>query len=135
MQTSGDQDLWRILFLSPHLGMNTIETFEGNQPEDGAGHAQAGWKALAGKCTAHTKEARGMCHGKTVNTKMNSGQDSDDYVFIPCQRRHSHEKIGQTAHTARGARASFFRLFLANTRSGAFVWTRSGHLLRYKYQL
>ena len=42
-----NQDLWSVLLLTTSgSANNTVKTFEGKRPEDGAGHGQLAWKAL-----------------------------------------------------------------------------------------
>ena len=53
---AGDQDLWSVILLTTSgLANNTVKTFEGKRPEDGAGHGQLAWKALAEKYNGHTR--------------------------------------------------------------------------------
>ena len=50
------------------------------------------------KYNVHTKEARRACHEKFVNTKMEPGQDPDDFVFVLEECRDLLEEMGQTVH-------------------------------------
>ena len=97
-----NQYLWSVLFLTTSASANnTVKTFERQQQEDGAGHGQRAWKALTEKCNGHTKEARRACHKKLVNTKMEPGQDPDDFLFILDECRDLLEEMGHTVHDER----------------------------------
>ena len=75
--------LWSVLLLTTSgSANNTVKKSEGKRPEDGAGYGQLTWKALTEKYNGHTKEARSVCHEKLVNTKMEPGQDPDDFFFV-----------------------------------------------------
>ena len=78
-----NQDLWSVLFLTTSgLANNVVKRFEGKQPNDGVGNGQATSEALREKYNSHTKEARRACHEKLVTTRMDPGQDPDDFFFI-----------------------------------------------------
>ena len=63
---------------------STISTmkFEGKKPENGAGDGYAAWEALNEKLNYHAKETKKACHEKLVNTKLELGQDPDDFLLI-----------------------------------------------------
>ena len=97
-----NHDLWSILFLTTSgSANNVVKKFEGKRPEDGTGNGQAAWNALNEKYNSHTKEARRACHEKLVNTKMEPGQDPDDFFFILDKCRDRLEEMGQTMHDER----------------------------------
>ena len=96
------QCLWSVLLLTASRSANsTVKTFEGKRPEYGSGHGQLAWKALAVKYNGHTEEARRACHEKLVNTKMEPGQDPDDFVFVLDECRDLLEEMGHTVHDER----------------------------------
>ena len=80
---------------------NTVKMFEGKRPEDGSGHGQLAWKALTDKYNGHTMEAKRACHEKLVNTKMEPGQDPDDFFFVLDECRDLLEEMGHTVHDER----------------------------------
>ena len=47
---------------------------------------------------SHTKEAKRASHEKLINTKMEPGQDPDDFFFILDRFRGLLEDMGQTVH-------------------------------------
>ena len=97
-----NHDLWSILFLTTSgSANNVVKKFEGKRLEDGTGNGQAAWNALNEKYNSHTKEARRACHKKLVNTKMEPGQDPDDFFFIMDKCRDRLEEMGQTIHDER----------------------------------
>ena len=56
-------------------------------------------RLLTEKYNGDTKEARRACHERLVNTKMEPGQDPDDFVLDEC--RDLLEEIGHTVHDER----------------------------------
>ena len=94
-----NHDLWCILFLTTSgSANNVVKKFEGKRLEDGTGNGQAAWNALNEKYNSHKKETRRACHKKLVNTKMEPGQDPDDFIFIMDKCRDRLEEMGQTMH-------------------------------------
>ena len=67
----------------------------GKTREDGVGNGQAAWNALEEKYNSHTKEARRAYHEKLHNTKMNSGDDPDDFLYTMDGIRERLEDMGQ----------------------------------------
>ncbi|CAN0287066.1 unnamed protein product, partial [Scytosiphon promiscuus] len=59
------------------------------------------WKALTEKYNGHTKEARRACHEKLVNTKMEPGQDPDDFFFALDECRDLLQEMGEMVHDER----------------------------------
>ena len=59
------------------------------------------WKALTGKYNGHAKEDRRACHEKLANTKMEPGQDLDDFFLILDECRGLLQEMGQTVHDER----------------------------------
>ena len=55
-------------------------------------------KGLDSKYNGHTKEARRACHEKLVNTKMEPGQDPDEFFFALDECRDLLEEMGQAVH-------------------------------------
>ena len=53
------------------------------------------------KYNGHTKEARRACHEKLINSKMEPGQDPDDFFFVLDECRDLLEEMGQTVHDER----------------------------------
>ena len=101
-----NQDLLSVLLLTTSgSASNTVEKFEGKRPEDGAGHVPVAWKALTEKCSGHTKGTRRACHEKLVNTKMEPGQDPDDFFFVLDECRDFLEKWDRR-YTTRGTKTS-----------------------------
>ena len=75
-----------------------MKRFEGKQPEDGIGNGQAALEVLRGKYNSHTKGARRACHEKLVTTRMDPGQDPDDFFLILDECRQQLEDIGESVH-------------------------------------
>ena len=74
-RSQANQDLWTVQLLTTSGSANdAVRKFEGNRPEDGAGHGQLAWKTLTEKYS----ETRRACHEKLVNTEMEPGQDPND---------------------------------------------------------
>ena len=97
-----NQDIWSVLVLTTTgSANNAVKKFEGKRTEDRAGHGQLAWKALTDKHNGHTKEARGGCHEKLVNKKMEPGQDPDDLFFVLDECRDLLEEMGRTIHDER----------------------------------
>ena len=129
-----NQDLWSVLLLTTSgSANNTVKTFEGKRPEDGAGHEQLARKALTEKCNGHTKEARRVCHEKLVNTKMEPGQGPDDFFFVLEEYRDLLEEMRHTVHDERyediilqALQPEYEGFEPPDTRGGTLGWTTFG---------
>ena len=53
------------------------------------------------KYNSHTKDAIRACHEKLFNTKIEPGQDPNDFVFVLDEGRDLLEEMGQTVHDER----------------------------------
>ena len=77
----------------------------------------------------HTKEVGRACHDKPVNTKMEHGQDPDDFFFVLPGCRDLLEKTGQTVHDKRykdillqAVPAEYERVQNASYENGTLDW-------------
>ena len=67
----------------------------GKTQEDGVGNGQAACNALQKKYNGNTKEARRAYHEYLHNTKMESGDDPDDFLYTMDGYRERLDDLGQ----------------------------------------
>ena len=91
-----NENLFSILFFITERSANNVVTKHiGKTREDGVGNGQAAWSALEEKYNSHTKEARKAYHQKLDSTKIKSGNDPDDFLYIMDGFRERLEDMGQ----------------------------------------
>ena len=91
-----NENLFSILFFTTERSANNVvKKHMGKTREDGVGNGQAAWNALEEKYNSHTKEARRAYHEKLYSTKMKSGDDPDDFLYIMDGFRERLEDMGQ----------------------------------------
>ena len=72
------------------------------QAARGRNREQAGgFESFEGKYNSHTKGARRACHEKLVTTRIDPGQDPDDFFFILDKCRQQVEDMGKSVHDER----------------------------------
>ena len=94
--TRANENLFGILFFTTECSAhNVVKKHMGKTREDGVGNGQAAWNALEKKYNGNTKEARRAYHEYLHNTKMESGDDPDDFLYTMDGYREHLEDMGQ----------------------------------------
>ena len=94
--TRANENLFGILFFTTECSAhNVVKRHMGKTREDGVGNGQAAWNALEKKYNSNTKEARRAYHEYLHNTKMESGDDPDDFLYTMDGYRERLEDMGQ----------------------------------------
>ena len=94
--TRANENLFGILFFTTERSAhNVVKKHMGKTREDGVGNGQAAWDALEKKYNGNTKEARRAYHEYLHNTKMESGDDPDDFLYTMDGYRERLEDMGQ----------------------------------------
>ena len=84
-----------LFFTTERSTNNVVKRHMGKTREDGVGNGQAAWSALEEKYSSHTKEARRVYHEKLHSTKVQEGDDSDDFLYTMDGFRERLENMGQ----------------------------------------
>ena len=91
-----NENLFSILFFTTERSANNVvKKHMGKTREDGVGNGQAAWHALEGKYNSHTKEARRAYHEKLHSTKVESGDNPDNFLYIMDGFRERLDDMGQ----------------------------------------
>eukprot|EP00904_Undaria_pinnatifida_P010238 jgi/Undpi1/6344/HiC_scaffold_20.g08827.m1 len=99
--------IYRGFCFSPHLSPPTTPSSVGGEAARRwnrtrkAGVEGSAWKAMTEKYNDHTKDPGQDCHEELVSTKMEPGQDPDDFRFVLNEYRDLLEEIGLTVHNER----------------------------------
>ena len=94
--TRANENLFGILFFTTERSaQNIVKKHMGKTREDRVGNGQAVWNALEKKYNSNTKKAGRANHEYLHNTKMKSGDDPDEFLYIMDGYRERLEDMGQ----------------------------------------
>ena len=94
--TRANENRFGILFFTTERSAhNVVKKHMGKTRENEVGNGQAAWNALEKKYNSNTKEARRAYHEYLHNTKMKSGDDPDDFLYIMGGYRERLKDMGQ----------------------------------------